>query len=309
MQQLLKEKQEIEYRLNHLLYGSIQIRQEADKKYIYLYYREAGILKNRYAGVYSEELHNLLIKNNMVAKEYKKRLKQINKELDKYEKANQLDDESVELSIAIAKRNLVNTIYKQSVLEGIATTYSDTEILVNEGFAHNMNSEDVTKILNLKHAWNFILDRDVLTYVTNYAILCEINRLVEEGISTLSGKIRILPVSIGGSAYIPPIPLEHQVKEELDILLSREISIDTGIELLLYVMKKQLFIDGNKRTAVIFANHYLIRNGLGIVVIPAENVNEYKKHLINYYEDKDLVSIKKFLKIKCWIKVNQSNNL
>lgn len=74
-------------------------------------------------------------------------------------------------------------------------------------------------------------------------------------------------------------------------------------------MKKQLFIDGNKRTAVIFANHYLIRNGLGIVVIPAENVNEYKKHLINYYEDKDLVSIKKFLKIKCWIKVNQSNNL
>ncbi len=41
-----------------------------------------------------------------------------------------------------------------------------------------------------------------------------------------------------------------------------------------------------------------------MVVIPAEDVTEYKKHLINYYEDKDLLSIKEFLKTKCWIKVN-----
>ena len=40
-----------------------------------------------------------------------------------------------------------------------------------------MNSKDVTKILNLKHAWNFILDNVVLTYTTNYAILCEIKIL------------------------------------------------------------------------------------------------------------------------------------
>ena len=302
MQQLLKEKKEIEYRLSTLLYGSIQIREENEKKYIYLYYREAGILKSRYAGIYSLELHNLILSNNKVAKEYKKRLKQINKELDTFEKIDNFD-EDVELSIAIAKRNLVNSIYKQSVLEGIATTYSDTETLVNEGIAHNMNAEDVTKILNLKHAWNFILDKDVLIYSTNYAILCETNRLVEESISTLAGKIRKLPVLIGGSTYIPPLPLEYQVKEELSEILNKEISIDTGIELILYVMKKQLFIDGNKRTAIIFANHYLIRNGLGIVVIPAEYVKEYKKHLINYYEDKDLLSIKVFLKNKCWIKV------
>ena len=72
-----------------------------------------------------------------------------------------------------------------------------------------------------------------------YAILCEINHLVEEGISTLSGHIRKLPVTIGGSTYIPPIPLEYQVKEELNELLNKDISIDTGIELILYVMKKQ----------------------------------------------------------------------
>lgn len=127
--------------------------------------------------------------------------------------------------------------------------------------------------------------------------------MVEEGISTLAGTIRKLPVSISGSTYMPPIPLEYQVKEEFAEILNCEVSIDTGIELILYVMKKQLFIDGNKRTTILVANHYLIRNGLGIIVIPADKVKEYKKHLLNYYEDKDLDSIKDFLKKYCWISI------
>lgn len=67
-------------------------------------------------------------------------------------------------------------------------------------------------------------------------------------------------------------------------------------------MKKQLFLDGNKRTAVIFANHYLISKGLGLIVIPANLVSEFKKHLINYYVDKDQF-IKEFLYKKCLTKI------
>ncbi len=36
--------------------------------------------------------------------------------------------------------------------------------------------------------------------------------------------------------------------------------------------KKQLFLDGNKRTAVLFANHILISHGKGLIVIPSEKV-------------------------------------
>jgi len=67
-------------------------------------------------------------------------------------------------------------------------------------------------------------------------------------------------------------------------------------------MKTQVYLDGNKRTAIIFANHYLISNGGGIIVIPAELVDEYKRHLINYYEE-DNTGIIQFLKEKCWIKL------
>jgi prophage maintenance system killer protein len=37
---------------------------------------------------------------------------------------------------------------------------------------------------------------------------------------------------------------------------------------------EQIFIDGNKRTSIIFINHYLISNGKGIIVISAELTEE-----------------------------------
>ena len=87
-------------------------------------------------------------------------------------------------------------------------------------------------------------------------------------------------------------------------MLNNEKGIDLAIDLVLYVMKKQLFLDGNKRTAIIFANHYLISHALGLIVVPAEQVKEYKKVLVSYYEDEskkgDIVN---FLKEKCWIKM------
>ena len=169
-----------------------------------------------------------------------------------------------------------------------------------------MTQEDVSKVVNLKHAWEFILSEGVVAYPTNYSVLCQINAIVQEGFTYSAGRLRNVPVSIGGTSYIPTIPIESQVKEDLAELLSKENSYDIAIELLLYVMKKQLYIDGNKRTAVIFANHYLVSRGMGLIVIPAELVEEFKLHLINYYEGKS-VDIKKFLKDKCLTRLYEDN--
>jgi hypothetical protein len=64
------------------------------------------------------------------------------------------------------------------MLEGVATTYSDTETIVNGGKVMNMSVNDVTKVINLKHSWEFILDENVIAYPTNYVVLCEINGIV-----------------------------------------------------------------------------------------------------------------------------------
>ena len=213
-------------------------------------------------------------------------------------------DEMVAMNIDLAKRNLVDSIYKQSMLEGVATTYSDTETLVNGGRVNDMSAVDVDKVINLKRAWQFIMSIDLANYPTNYTVLCQINQIVEDGFSVTAGKIRKVPVTIGGSSYIPPIPFEDQVKQDIYDIIHQEEGIDLAIDLVLYVMKKQLFLDGNKRTAIIFANHYLITHALGLIVVPAELVDEYKKILVSYYEDESKKKdIANFLKEKCWIRL------
>jgi prophage maintenance system killer protein len=296
---LLQERSQINDRLSKLLYGSTEIRESDGKKYLYVHYRDGGVLMSKYAGEYSQELANLIIANSALARDYKKRLRDIQKALDEAGYVEGSIDLKVGVNIDLARRNLVDSIYKQSVLEGIATTYSDTETLVNGGKVKDMTSEDVSKVVNLKHAWEFILTDGVIQYPSNYAILCQINAVVQEGFSYTAGKIRNVPVTIGGCSYIPPVPLENQVKEELGSIMAGRDVVEASVEALLYVMKRQIFLDGNKRTAVIFANHHLIQSGKGLIVIPAEAVPEFKKLLVHFYETDEKTDITAFLKEKC----------
>lgn len=301
---LLQVKQNLTKELNNLVYGSIEIRENSSNRYIYVHYREDGILLTKYVGEYSDELHNLILNNTIRAKELKKEIKKIEKQL---KKLNHIDEElspEVEKNIDFSKRHLVDNIYNQAILEGVATTFADTESIIEGGKINNMSSEDVLKIVNLKHAWEFILNKNVILSDTNFPLLCEINKFVEEGFYYNAGKLRSVPVSIGGTKWTPELPIESIVKEDIQNIFNMEINdIDKAIELLLYIMKKQIFIDGNKRTSIIFANHYLISKGQGIIVIPANLTNEYKKLLIDYYEGKDSTEIKKFLKEKCFIQI------
>ena len=167
-----------------------------------------------------------------------------------------------------------------------------------------MTSEDILKIVNLKHAWEFILNKNVILSDTNFALLCEINKMVEEGFYYSAGKVRSVPVTIGGTTWKPDLPIESVIKEELEEIFNKKMDdVDRAIELLLYTMKKQVFIDGNKRTSVIYCNHYLISKGKGIIAIPAELTAEFKDLLIPYYEGKDENKIKKFIKEKCYMSI------
>ena len=301
---LLQSKQVFEHELQSLIYGSVEIRENKSNKYIYVHYREDGIALTKYVGEYSDELYNLVLNNNIKAKQLKKQIREITKKLKQLNYIEKELSEKVEQNIDFAKRHLVDTIYKQAILEGVATTFADTESIIEGGKVNNMTSEDILKIVNLKHAWEFILNKNVILSDTNFALLCEINKIVEEGFYYTAGKVRNTPVTIGGTIWKPDLPIESVIKEELEEIFSKELDdIDRAIELLLYIMKKQVFIDGNKRTAVIYSNHYLISKGKGIIVIPAELTEEFKDLLIPYYEGRDEKKIKKFIKDKSYMRI------
>ena len=305
IQELLNRRAELQARLNLLPYdGTPEIKTISNKRYVYIRKRELNKVKSTYVGEYSEELYTTLLRNNVEAKAIRKEIRQIEKELALLGYREEELSDRVVLNLDFARSNMKKIIYDQAVLEGVGTTFPDTEAIIDNGKVKNMTATDVQKIINLKHAWQFILDKDVIQAPSDYYLASYIARLVNEGLLAIpdGGRIRGVPVTIGGSSYIPPIPFEDKVKQDIgDLLESKLDDIDKAIELCLYVMKTQIYNDGNKRTAVIYANHYLISKGQGLLVIDYSKVDEFKKNLVNYYEDKDLLSIKLFLR-NCWMR-------
>lgn len=303
--ELLKEKADCQARLNLMPYdGSPEIKSQNEKKYLYVRKRVAGKLTSTYVDVYSDELYQLLLKNAKESRELNKRIRQIEKELSSlgYEKTEL--SERIYQNIDFARANMKANIYDQAVLEGVGTSFPQTEEIIDNGIVNGVKASDVQKILNLKHAWEFILDIDVIRSNTDYYMISHIAKLVNEGFFIEGGRVRNVPVTIGGSNYVPPIPIESVVKENIErIVLSEKEPIDIAIELCLYCMKTQIFIDGNKRASVIFTNHYLISHGQGFLVIPEKEVPEFKMLLVKYYEGENPDIIREFLKTKCWKKI------
>lgn len=301
IQELLHQRADFQARLNLLPYdGTPEIKDREGNKYLYIRKRVGSRLTSTYVGEYSDELYQLLLRNAREARELKKNIRHLDKELALLGYSDAELSERVMLNLDFARANLKSNIYDQAVLEGVATTFPQTEDIIENGKVNGVSATDVQKILNLKHAWEFILDKDVISYPSDYSILCHIAKLVNEGFYENGGRIRGVPVTIGGTSYIPPLPIESVIKERLEVLLKESLPADEkAINLCLYCMKAQIFNDGNKRASVIFANHYLISQGAGMLIIPEKEVPEFKRLLVAYYEDKDNGEIMEFMKSKC----------
>lgn len=302
IQSILRERADLNARLSLIPYeGTPEVKDINDKKYLYTRKRIGSRVTSTYVGAYSDELYQLLLRNTREARELRKQLRKLDKSLASLGYQEGELSPRVIQNLDFARANMKANIYDQAVLEGVATSFPQTEEIIENGKVNGMTASDVQKILNLKHAWEFILDQDVIRAKSDYYVLCHIARLINDGFFADGGRIRGVPVTIGGSSYIPPLPIEFEVRERIKDIIESDIEdIDKAIWLCLYTMKTQVFIDSNKRAAVIFANHFLIAHGQGFLVIPEAYVGEFKKLLVSYYEGEDERIITAFLKEKCW---------
>ena len=300
IQELLRTRADYQARLKLLPYdGSVEIKEQGDRKYLYVRKREGGRYISQYAGIYSDDLYRVLLSSCREAKELKRSIRHIEKELSELGFEEKELPARVVLNLEFARANMKSNIYDQAVLEGVATSFPQTEDIIENGKVNGVTATDVQKILNLKHAWEFIIDRDVIQCPSDYYLLCNVAKLVNEGFYAEGGRIRGVPVTIGGTSYIPPLPVEYEVRDRIKEIAEGADPTDTAIELCLYCMKTQIYNDGNKRAAVIFANHYLISHGGGFIVIPESRVPEFKKLLVAYYEGRGEEEIKNFMKEYC----------
>lgn len=200
-----------------------------------------------------------------------------------------------EQNVFVAKRNIVDYIWKSANLEGIGVTYPETQAIYDGGVVSGLTVDEVIAINNLKYAWEFILENDGIEY--DYKALCEIHRLVADKLVYNPGFIRTTPVNIGGTSWKPDFPIESKIKEELVELLnqSEKTKTEISIEIMLWIMRKQMFIDGNKRVAMLFANKIMIDNGCGIISISQENQSIFYEKLIKFYETNDMNDLKRWI--------------
>lgn len=302
IQELLHQKADLQARINLIPYdGTPEIKESNGEKYLYVRKRVGSRNTSKYVDLYSDTLYQLLLKNSRELRELRKGLRKVDKELLALGYTETELSPRVIQNIDFARANMKSNIYDQAVLEGVATSFTQTEDIIDGGIVSGMTATDIQKILNLKHAWEFILDKDVIQSKSDYYLMCHIARLVNEGFFHDGGRIRGVPVTIGGCSYIPPIPDEINVKNKISEITENEgAAVDIAIRLCLYCMKTQIFMDGNKRASVIFANHFLIAHGQGFIVIPEKAVPEFKKLLVEYYENDDIAMIAEFMRKNCW---------
>ena len=192
IQEVLRQRADYEARLKLLPYdGTPEIKQRNEQRYLYCRKRVGSRTTSTYIGLYSEELHQQLLRDAREAKELRKLIRHAEKKLAELGYTEGDLNPRVVTNLDFAQANMKANIYDQAVLEGVATSFPQTEEIIENGRITGMTSSDVQKILNLKHAWEFILDRDVIQAESDYYVLCHIAKLVNEGffMDTRDGKI------------------------------------------------------------------------------------------------------------------------
>lgn len=199
-------------------------------------------------------------------------------------------------AIEMAKRLLVDSIWKSANLEGLGTTFPKTEAILANA-PTTTKTEEVLFIINMKRAWQFLLDN--LDYGNNLMLLREYNKIVGELLFNYAGEIRTIPVQIGGTSWEPEMPHTGIIIDTLGNIEQIEDIELRALKYFCYVARSQMFIDGNKRVAQLIANKVLIQNDIGIFQIPIEKLEEFKMLLIEFYETDNDEKIIDFMRAYC----------
>ena len=104
-------------------------------------------------------------------------------------------------NIFLAKRNIVDYIWKSANLEGIGITYPDTQAIYNGMAVSGYTIEDINAVNDLKHAWQFLLEH--INEEINLKFIKKVHMLLGKYTIINAGILRRTEVRIGGTEWIP----------------------------------------------------------------------------------------------------------
>lgn len=215
------------------------------------------------------------------------------------DKLNKLTQKKKVLDLVIYKKEIermtIDFAWKSSRIEGNTYTLLETEqLIVNKREAEGRKKEEAVMILNHKDVLDYVLNNpEIFLDLTLEAIL-KIHSILIKDLG-ISENIRLQPVAIAGTNYLPPKDKESLSKylsSLIEVINEETYPVSKALIAVCLISYLQPFIDGNKRTGRMLANAILIAND--IIPLSFRNVDEleYKKALILFYEQNVISAFK-----------------
>jgi hypothetical protein len=196
-------------------------------------------------------------------------------------------------SVFLAKKLFTELVFNTAYIEGVNVTFPQTQAIIDGAVVNNITVSDIQTVLNLRDAWRFALETLDTPITLDY--ICKINELVSKNESLEWGVLRNGLVGVGGTDYIPPIPIKEDVEKKLEVINKIEGARERAIEYFCYAIRGQLFWDGNKRTSTIVSSKILIEAGEGVLTIGKSNAVNFNESLLHYYDTEDSIPLKQCL--------------
>lgn len=207
---------------------------------------------------------------------------------------------------AYVSQNRLDLVRRTMVFEGMVFSVGQTQEILGGGVIPHLDYQLVCGVRNVNRALNWVCSAkgygvDTFEYL---------HSIVSEGVIRnpwLEGTFRDenTPVRISSSSYVPPLTTRREALNEFDKKLTFvlnelkgyqpvESKVRVCLNLFIFLMKRQYFIDANKRTAYLFVNSLLRDFGTGkILLLPdLKNYETFNALLKKYYEGSNSEGIK-----------------
>lgn len=199
-----------------------------------------------------------------------------------------------EQSRFLAKKKWDENVYCGMKMENRAVTFPQTKTILEGVNVPQVHLDDIQAILNMRDAWRYMLQTTEEPLTLEY--ICKLNDFVARNEALECGTLRTGRVSISGTDYIPPVPQQEAVREQLTGILDQDTTpTEKALDAFAWGARGQLFWDGNKRTSLLVANKILLHAGAGMLTISEQNMEQFNTLLVDYYNAGNADQLKQFL--------------
>lgn len=181
-----------------------------------------------------------------------------------------------------ARSNFTKLVHTNARFEGVNTTLSQTQTIMDGMSVAGVPVEDVLTIVNLKRGWQYVTTQnEPLTL----AMEKQINKVVAAEDALVPGDLRQGQggINLGSEEFLQKTLADSQTT-----------TTDKALTVMYHNMGQQIFWDGNKRTATLSANKIMIDGGAGLINVPLDKWDKWNELIADYYRTNDMTKVKQW---------------